>query len=743
LGFVPGDDAISNLLGLARGPRVNAAGSSCEKRYFAIRSGVGRVLLLKKDRETFVTLGIFLLALIYYLYYFNYGFAQVDESRLANGAQEVVGGGLPILDFTTNYPPGRYYLLALLFRLFGPSIAIERLMWVPFLAVVPVITYRCARRLMPPSFALLPTMMAFLVPGAWHKTFFTLFGVLNLWVMYRYFEERSRARLFLCGLTVGLSTAFRHDMAAFAVLSFLITLLAGRTRFFTSEAEVSTFQEMLLGVSTYALAALIAFLPFALPYFPSSSVGELFYGLLRRAGRTFSKRGALQFPNPLLILDPTVGMPERFNILVIYAPPLAAFLALLLLIWRLGRRSEERSPRNLFVFSTLLLVLFNYNQVVIGTSALRVLQGGALTYLVMGYLIFESYTAFANLLSLEVKSPGFKPLLLGGAILLLLLFPTYFVYPHLRSPSPYVGGIGLRRGQHVLLEGQRGGIYVRPEEGVPINALVQFVQLDISPEESVWVTFPFDDAVYFLSGRGRPPSISMTLGYGPGKRLSMVRESPPGWILVGESDLFKLSLSPVSRRTFEYILDNYHYEQNIGSYLALRRGSEEASFHLLRGIATLARQRSQDSPGEESVLLGAVADLEAAVQRGIRDEYTLSWLSRAYAGLADTYKAADALDDAIAHYQQAITLVPEVATYHYALADAYLASGRAQEAVEEYERALVLDSSLEEKAWIHLRLGEAYRQSARREAAIREYERVLELEPDNVAAQRALDVLGQ
>jgi tetratricopeptide (TPR) repeat protein len=596
---------------------------------------------------------------------------------------------------------------------------------------------------MPPSFALLPTMMVFLVPGPWHKTFVTLCGVLNLWAIWRYFEERSRRRLFLCGLMVGLSAALRHDVAGFAVLSFLITLLAGRTRFAAGEAQASTLRAVLLGLSTYILAALLAFLPFALPYIPNLAVGELFYGLLGRAGRTFSKRTALRFPNPLLVLDPTIGLSERFNTLVIYTPPLVSFLALLLLIWRIRRRTEERSPRNLFILSALLLVLFNYNQVVIGTSALRILQGGALTYLVMGYLMFESYISFTHLLSLNVPPSAFRQLLRGGAIVLLLLFPTYFVGSHLWSASHLAGTIGLRRGKHVLLGGQRGGIYVRPRVGPPINALVQFVQLSISPEESVWVTFPFDDAIYFLSGRGRPPSISMTLGYGPGKRLSMVRESPPDWILVGKSDLFKLSLSRRSRGTFEYILDNYHYEQQISSYLALRWGAEEASFHLLRGIATLARQRSHDSPRDESVLLGAVADLEAAVRGGIRDEYTLSWLSGAYAGLADTYKAADALDDAIAHYQQAITLVPEVATYHYALADAYLASGRAQEAVEEYERALVLDSNLEEKAWIHLRLGEAYRQSGRREEAIREYERVLELKPDNVTAQRALAALGQ
>ncbi len=341
------------------------------------------MLFLKRNKETLIPMAIFLLGLVYYLSYFKYGFAPWDEGRIANGALEVLKGRLPLRDFY-SYPPGRYYLLALLFGLFGPSLIVERLMWVPFLALIPALTYRCARRLMPASFALLPTLMVLLVPGAWYKTFFTLFGLLNLWFIYRYFEESTRGRLLACGLMVGLSAAFRHDVAGFAALTFLVSLLLRRTRFFSHQPKAPTIREATLGASMYLLGATLAFLPFAVPYISSQAVQDLVYGLLRPAKAAYSRPRAFRFPNLLLLLDSTTPSPERASIFFYYMPLVVSFLVLILLARRSGGRDAEGAQKSLFLFSAFLLTLFNYNEVLIGNAAYRILQGGAITYLLVG-----------------------------------------------------------------------------------------------------------------------------------------------------------------------------------------------------------------------------------------------------------------------------------------------------------------------------------------------------------------------
>ena len=71
-------------------------------------------------------------SLVYYfsfhLSFINYG----DEGYLVNGALRVLEGQVPLSDFS-SYPPGRYYVLAGLFLLFGVNLATERIMWIAFI----------------------------------------------------------------------------------------------------------------------------------------------------------------------------------------------------------------------------------------------------------------------------------------------------------------------------------------------------------------------------------------------------------------------------------------------------------------------------------------------------------------------------------------------------------------------------------------------------------------------------------
>ena len=56
----------------------------------------------------------------------RYGINFYDEGIMALGAEQLLKGHRPTLDFYTPYPPAAYYALAGLYRLAGVRLLVER-----------------------------------------------------------------------------------------------------------------------------------------------------------------------------------------------------------------------------------------------------------------------------------------------------------------------------------------------------------------------------------------------------------------------------------------------------------------------------------------------------------------------------------------------------------------------------------------------------------------------------------------
>src|SRR4030067_1796858 len=85
-------------------------------------------------------LGIVILGFCYYISFFNYGISLGDEGFFVYGAERVLKGQLPMSDFT-SYPPGSYFLLALLFKVFGVTLLVSRGMEMVFLLINGLIIF--------------------------------------------------------------------------------------------------------------------------------------------------------------------------------------------------------------------------------------------------------------------------------------------------------------------------------------------------------------------------------------------------------------------------------------------------------------------------------------------------------------------------------------------------------------------------------------------------------------------------
>jgi hypothetical protein len=88
------------------------------------------------------------------------GMQPNDEGLMLQAAARIAGGEVPYRDFWWFYPPGQPYLLAGLWKLFGPSLLTWRILRVIVNGLVAVLAYQLARREAPRGIALLAWAVA-------------------------------------------------------------------------------------------------------------------------------------------------------------------------------------------------------------------------------------------------------------------------------------------------------------------------------------------------------------------------------------------------------------------------------------------------------------------------------------------------------------------------------------------------------------------------------------------------------
>lgn len=149
-----------------------------------------------------------------------------DEGIIVYGATRVMYGELPYRDFWTQYSPGQLYVLAGLFRLFGPQIAVERWWDVAVRAALSLVMFMLAGVLSSQRAGL----VAWLIGVLWvtYYGFFgypifagLLFSLFSIYALVRSFEQR-RPWLIIAGLSLGVAALFRHDMAIYCVAAQLL-----------------------------------------------------------------------------------------------------------------------------------------------------------------------------------------------------------------------------------------------------------------------------------------------------------------------------------------------------------------------------------------------------------------------------------------------------------------------------------------------------------------------------------------
>lgn len=147
-----------------------------------------------------------------------------DEGVIVYGATRVLDGDVIFRDFWSVYPPGQFYLLALLFKIFGPSLLVVRGTSILVHFGLVVCAYVLARRLVSDARALFAGLGTLLALGSYRYYGYPvptalLLTLLSCIFLARFLTERRSRDLLKAGMGTGLAIVFRHDLGSYAFLS--------------------------------------------------------------------------------------------------------------------------------------------------------------------------------------------------------------------------------------------------------------------------------------------------------------------------------------------------------------------------------------------------------------------------------------------------------------------------------------------------------------------------------------------
>lgn len=307
-----------------------------------------------------------------------------DEGFVLFDAWRILNGDVPYRDFWTQHAPGQFYLLAALFKIFGPSVVIERLL--------DTVT----------KAAILTTCFAII--GSWASLRFAIVGwfICAIWLMYlpfhgfplfpaillcllsvhfigSFLKSARRAHVFFAGLCGGATALFRHDVGLYICLTnalFLSGHLFIRRRSDLRRAAMSLLP--LLGIFA-AGVAIVALPPIAL-LLTSVPINDWWFSLFIVPARIYPPMRTLPFPDlaSALLTLLRSGNADGLVDLSVYSPLVITTVCTVILVLdpRNQNTAETGDRREIHSFCALLAVAsaLLYVKGIVRTSPIHLIQ---------------------------------------------------------------------------------------------------------------------------------------------------------------------------------------------------------------------------------------------------------------------------------------------------------------------------------------------------------------------------------
>ncbi|MBW2401325.1 MAG: glycosyltransferase family 39 protein, partial [Deltaproteobacteria bacterium] len=465
-------------------------------------------------------------ALVYQLPFFDRWFSVMDEGHMLQFADLIASGGMIYRD-ATSYPlPGAFYLLALVFRWFEPSILLSR--WVvaiEFALFVPLV-FLVIRRLLPLGWSLLAVGVLLLYRAwafpHWQMYSYSTTAMLVLaasWVaLVQFLASEDRRWLALSGLLFGLGVFCKQDYGAAMLLATIGTLViyAHTGPAATRKPLLQLFATFLLpGAIVGAGAGLHFWLQGQLAFVIQLTVLNHFVGLASYDYQSFPSLLPLFQQDPALRTG--TGLYNNFPALISTALGTAAF--------------ESTLVKETALYDTALKAFIYLPNLLIPAGALRLWHirsefpdPDTRTRALCETALFSVAAAFIILIRIYKPQDYvhlavlYWPLLCLGVVYAHALLANrggvrrgiaWLLLILLLGLSGYTGHLlgMLRSTRFERVPSRRAGIFTKPTEAQLLGELIDYVRANSEPNETV-AAIPYFPIVLFLADRDAPHAAS-------------------------------------------------------------------------------------------------------------------------------------------------------------------------------------------------------------------------------------------
>ncbi len=461
-----------------------------------------------KHTATVGALLVFVAALLYFLSYARYGLAY-DEGYLLDAVKKIMEGQVIYRDFHHTYAPGRFYLIAWAFRLFGNDLMVERIIFAILESVKCLLAFVIARKLRAGAFAWLAPLLICLAPGPWHKVFFSTFGFLAIYAVLIMLEKNWKGAL-ACGLIVGISGIFRQDAAAFALLGALGGLALARA------THLLTWRDVLKRLGGMIGGTLVSVVP-VLGYFLWQHALGAMIEKVTREGMLDNLTNRIPYPGilPTTKLDAMYIKVILGSKILFYLPFIVYALAVFVIIRTLVKKQDTILTAGIAVVATAAILAFNQ-------SVWRSDVGHLLQTMQFVFLLFPIVAAQLNRWVEEIVRARVGrrsvTVLLFAILPFIVLSAIYGCYLATTSRRvamrfveegisvgdiEYLGSIVVRFGNDTRLGLERVPIYLRRDEAAFFMAIKEFLDKHTLPGDYV-LAVPQLQMLYFFYDRRNP-----------------------------------------------------------------------------------------------------------------------------------------------------------------------------------------------------------------------------------------------
>lgn len=410
-----------------------------------------------------------------------------DEGVILVGAERVSGGAVLHRDFYFNYGPAQLYILSFLFRIFSPSVWVERawdalarscVVLFVFLLCVRVGSRRAAWLA---AFASLILLAHFGFHG--YPVFPALASALASTVCLYAVFEKSRSTFWLAagGLCNGITFLFRYDIGLFAFGAEAILLTAW---LLAQSGQTGGASRALFGLTRFLAGFAIIAVPLGAAYLLFGVARDFLFDVVSFSGSYIATR-SLPFPGLNVLKRSPSEAAVYLPVIVMAATALAIPFS-----WRRKKNDPVLWVAALLLALTGVFFAKGFVRVSAIQMALAIISSIALVTLV------------ANRLS---TFPRFIRLAVGGALTAAGLCTLIAGFGDLKSGRQnavaWIGNAGCRASAGI----ERLGCYTVDESHA---AAIRYLERVTTPADPIFVgngrhdkLFINDIAFYFLAGR--------------------------------------------------------------------------------------------------------------------------------------------------------------------------------------------------------------------------------------------------